>query len=161
MDTRAQVHGGILCPGETLPRSIPDNLTLRLRLLTHCPAFSLLTALLLLDRKENVSTRILEDEHGPSVHWGKRRVGSLLDVFFRFGTEQDWIIARPLSGGLQAIHLIDTGIGLGLCARVGRRIVLDEQLFLRLQEDAEARMAYESLMPLEDRIHAWLDRQSP
>jgi len=160
MDTRAQVHGGILCPGETLPRSIPDNLTLRLRLLTHCPAFSLLTSFLLLDRKENVAIRILEDEHGPSVHWGKQRVGSLLDVFDRFGTQQDWIVARPLSGGLQGGQLIDTGMGLGLCARVGRRIVLEEQLFLRLQEDAEARMAYESLMPLEDRVHAWLDQLS-
>jgi hypothetical protein len=160
MDTRAQIHGGILCPGETLPRSIPDNLTLRLRLLTHCPAFSLLTSLLLLDRKDTVAIRILEDEHGPSVHWGKQRVGTLLDVFDQFGTQQDWFVTRPLSGGLHGIQLIDTGISLGLCARVGRRIVLDEQLFLRLQEDAEARMAYESVMPLEDRVHAWLDQLS-
>ena len=160
MDTRAQIHGGILCPGETLPRSIPDNLTLRLRLLTHCPAFSLLTSLLLLDRKENVALRILVDENGPSIHWGKQPIGTLLDGLDRFGQSQKWIVCRPLSGGLQGIHLIDTAIGLGLCARVGRRIVLDEQLFLRLQEDAEARMVYESLMPLEDRIHAWLDSAS-
>jgi len=115
----------------------------------------------LLDRKENVAVRILEDEHGPCVHWGKQRVGNLLDVFDRFGRSQDWIVTRPLSGGLQSVHLIDTSISLGLCSRVGRRIVLDEQLFLRLQEDAEARMAYESLMPLEDRAHAWLDRLTP
>jgi len=161
VDTRAQIHGGILCPGETLPRSVPDNLTLRLRLLTHCPAFALLTSMLLLDRKENAAIRIIEDEHGPSVLWGKNRVGTLLDVFDRFGQNQDWVVCRPLSGGLQGIHLIDTGVSLGLCARVGRRVVLEEQLFLRLQEDAEARMVYESLMPLEDRIHAWLDSQNP
>ena len=161
MDTRAQIHGGILCPGETLPRSIPDNLTLRLRLLTHCPAYSLLTCLLLLDRKENVALRVLEDEQGPSIHWGKQRMGPLLDVFDRFGLSQGWIVCRPLSGGLQGLHMIDTAISLGLCSRVGKRIVLDEQLFLRLQEDAEARMVYESVMPLEDRIHAWLDQQNP
>jgi hypothetical protein len=120
----------------------------------------LLTSLLLLDRKDTVAIRILEDEHGPSVHWGKQRVGTLLDVFDQFGTQQDWFVTRPLSGGLHGIQLIDTGISLGLCARVGRRIVLDEQLFLRLQEDAEARMAYESVMPLEDRVHAWLDQLS-
>ena len=161
MDTRTQIHGGILCPGETLPRSIPDNLTLRLRLLTHCPAFSLLASLLLLDRKESIALRILEDETGSSVHWGKHRIGLLLEVLDRFGQSQDWVVCRPLSGGLQGIHLIDTASRLGLCARVGRRVVLDEQLFLRLQEDAEARMVYESLMPLEDRLHAWLDAASP
>jgi hypothetical protein len=40
---------------------------------------------------------------------------------------------------------------------VGKRIVLDEQFFVRLQEDAEVRLAYESVEPLEDRLHAWLD----
>ena len=105
--------------------------------------------------------RVMEDEHGPSVIWGKHRVGSILDIFDRFGHSQDWVVSRPLSGGLRGIHLIDTGVSLGLCSRVGRRVVLDEQMFLRLQEDAEARMVYESLMPLEDRMHAWLDNQSP
>jgi hypothetical protein len=157
VDTRAQVHGGILCPGETLPRSIPDNLTLRLRLLSHCPAFALLVSLLLLDRRESLDLRVVEDEMGPAVHWGKNRIGTLFEVFDRFGTAQDWVVSRPLSGGLQALHLIDTGITIGLCSRVGRRIVLDEQLFLRLQEDAESRMAYEALMPLEDRLHAFLE----
>jgi len=157
VDTRAGIHGGLLCPGETPPRSIPDNLTLRLRMLTHCPAFALLSALLLLDRKASVKLRLIEDEHGPAVHWGKKRIGGLLDVLDRFGTHQDWIVVRPLSGGLKGLHLIDTGVATGMCSRVGRRIVLNEQLFLRLQEDVEARMTYDALLPLEDRLHAWLD----
>ncbi len=157
VDTRSHVHGGILCPGETLPRSIPDNLTLRLRLLSHCPAFALLVSLLLLDRRESLDLRILEDEMGPAVHWRKKRIGGLFEVFDRFGSSQDWVVSRPLSGGLQALHLIDTGVAVGLCSRVGRRIVLEEQMFLRLQEDAESRMAYEALMPLEDRLHAFFE----
>ena len=157
VDTRASIHGALLCPGETTPRSIPDNLTLRLRMLTHCPAFALLSVLLLLDRKETVQMRLIEDEHGPTVHWGSTRLGGLMDIFDCFAASQDWLVIRPYSGGLQAIHLIDTGVATGMCSRVGRRVVLNEQLFLRLQEDVEARMTYDALIPLEDRLHAWLD----
>lgn len=158
VDTRASVHGGLLAPGEALPRSIPDNLTLRLRLLTHCPAFSLLSALLLLDRKPGVKLRVLEDEEGPAILWGKQRVGTLLDVFDRFGKAQGWTMVRPLSGGLRGIHLIDTGVATGMCSRVDRRVVLNEQLFLRLQEEPEARLTYDAMLPLEDKLHAWLEQ---
>lgn len=158
VDTRSSVHGGLLAPGEALPRSIPDNLTLRLRLLTHCPAFSLLSALLLLDRKPSVKLRVMEDDQGPSIHWGKQRIGTLLEVFDRFATAQGWTVVRPLSGGLRGIHLIDTGVATGMCSRVGRRIVLNEQLFLRLQEEPEAHLTYDAMLPLEDRLHAWLDQ---
>ena len=44
--------------------------------------------------------------------------------------------------------------------RVANRLVLDEALFMRLQEDPEAQMAHEGLAPLEDRLHAWLDSLS-
>jgi len=160
VDTRVAVHGGLLFPGETPPRSIPDNLTLRLRMLTHCPAFSMLSALLLLDRKENVKLRLLEDEDGPSLHWGKIRVGTLLEAFDRFAASQAWLVVRPLSGGLLGTQLVDTGVATCICSRVGKRVVLNEQLFLRLQEDAEARVTYDALTPLEDRLHAWLDEVS-
>ena len=126
--------------------------------MTHCPAFSLLSALLLLDRKQSVKLRVLEDEQGPAIHWGKQRVGGLLEVFDRFATAQGWTVVRPLSGGLRGIHLIDTGVATGMCSRVGRRVVLNEQLFLRLQEEPEAHLTYDALLPLEDRLHAWLDQ---
>ena len=155
--TRASVHGGLLCPSETLPRTVADTLTLRLRLLTHCPAFALLSCLLLLDRKEDTSMKLIEDESDYVLHWGKKKIDDILSVFDRFCISQDWFVSRPLSGGLSGRHLIETGILIGMCARVDRRIVLDEQLFLRLQEDAEARMVYETLIPLEDRLHAWLN----
>jgi hypothetical protein len=155
--TRASVHGGLLCPSETLPRTIPDTLTLRLRLLTHCPAFSLLSCLLLLDRKEDTSMKLVEHESEYVLYWGKKKIDDILSVFDRFCSSQDWVVSRPLSGGLTGRNLIETGIVVGMCARVNRRIVLDEHLFLRLQEDAEARMVYEALLPLEDRLHAWLN----
>jgi hypothetical protein len=129
-------------------------------MLTHCPAFSMLSALLLLDRKENVKLRLLEDEDGPSLHWGKIRVGTLLEAFDRFAASQAWLVVRPLSGGLLGTQLVDTGVATGICSRVGKRVVLNEQLFLRLQEDAEARVTYDALTPLEDRLHAWLDEVS-
>ena len=155
--TRALVHGSLLCPSETLPRSIADTLTLRLRLLTHSPVFTLLAALLLLDRKEEVPAMLCEDVSGLIVHWGKKPIGPLLDVFHRFCRDQNWFVTHPLSGGLNSRDLMDTGIALGICDKVNRRVVLAEPLFMRLQEDAEARMVYEAITPLEDRLHAWLE----
>ena len=158
LSTRARVHGAVLCPGEPLPRAIADTLSLRLRLLTHSPAFGLLTAMLLLDRKDAVPVVLMEDVSGPVVHWGKQSVGPLMDVLHRFCRDQHWFVTHPLTGGLTGRDLIDTGIALGICDKVSRRVVLAEPLFLRLQEDAEARMVYESLMPLEDLLHAWLEQ---
>ena len=83
-----------------------------------------------------------------------------MDVFDRFSHNRGWIIIRPLSGGLKGLHLVDTGVATGMCSRVGRRVVLNEQLFLRLQEDVEARMTYDALLPLEDDLHAWLEAES-
>jgi hypothetical protein len=157
IDTRAQIHGGLLCPGETLPRAIPDNLTLRLRMMTHTPAVSLLVALLLLDRKESADLRLVGGEDGPTVHWSGQSVGPLLEVLEGFCRDQGWVVVRPATGGLQASTLIDVCEDLGLVARVRSRVVLAEPVFMRLQEDAESRVAYECLLPLEDRLHAWLD----
>ena len=103
--------------------------------------------------------RLVEEEVGPVVYWGREVMGALFDVWDRFSADQGWLVSRPTSGGLNAIHLLDVGEDLGLCSRVGKRIVLDEKLFLRLSEDAEARLTYEHLLPLEDRFHAWLCSQ--
>jgi hypothetical protein len=157
IDPRAQIHGGLLCPGETLPRAIPDNLTLRLRLMTHTPVVSLLVAMLLLARKESVDLRIQGGDEGYTVSWGNQSVGPLLEVMEGFSRDQGWVVVRPANGGLLATALIATCEDLGLVAKVRTRVVLAEPVFLRLQEDIESRLAYESLLPLEDRLHAWLD----
>jgi len=160
VDTRTQIHGGLLCPGETLPRSVPDNITLRLRLMTHTPAVALLTSMLVLDRKESEELKIAEDEAGVSVAWARQPMGELIELMERFCRDQGWLVARPSTGGLAARNLVDLCADVGIAAWVGKRVVLDEQLFVRLQEDAEARLAYEGLEPLEDRLHAWLDTQA-
>jgi hypothetical protein len=158
VDTRTQVHGGLLCPGETLPRSIPDNISLRLRLLTHTPAVSLLTALLVLDRKESTELKIAESGEGLHLTWARQPQGELMDVMERFCVDQGWLVCRPSCGGLQARDLVNLCADVGLASWVGKRVVLDEQFFVRLQEDAEVRLAYEGVEPLEDRLHAWLDK---
>lgn len=159
VDTRTQIHGGLLCPGETLPRSVPDNVTLRLRLLTHTPVVSMLIAMLVLDRKESTDLKIADTESGLQVTWARQHLGHLLEVMERFCQSQDWLVCRPTTGGLIGRDLVDLCADVGLASWVGKRVVLDEQFFVRLQEDAEVRLTYESVEPLEDRLHAWLDAQ--
>jgi hypothetical protein len=50
---------------------------------------------------------------------------------------------------------------LGIASRVGHRLLLDESLFLKLQDEPEARLTYESLLPLVDRWHTWLTEFPP
>jgi hypothetical protein len=157
VDTRAQIHGGLLCPGETLPRSIADTISLRIRLLSTTPAVSMLVAMLVLDRKESSELKISESEGRIMLSWRRQEHGELITLMERFCTDQGWLLCRPTTGGLQARDLLDLSADLGLATWVGKRIVLDEQFFVRLQEDAEVRLAYESVEPLEDRLHAWLD----
>ena len=38
---------------------------------------------------------------------------------------------------------------------------MEEGLFVRLQEDIEARLTYDALQPLIRRLHGWLDAQTP
>ena len=38
---------------------------------------------------------------------------------------------------------------------------MEEALFVRLQEDVEARLTYEALLPLIGRLQAWLDEEAP
>ena len=101
--------------------------------------------------------RLEGGEDGYTVHWSRQVVGPLLEVLEGFSRDQGWIVVRPANGGLQAHALIDVCESLGIVARVRARVVLAEPVFLRLQEDVESRVAYECLLPLEDRLHAWLD----
>lgn len=157
VDPRARVHGGLLHPGEAPPRGIPDNVSLRLRAMTHAPAFSLLAALLLLDRRPGAPVRVAIHEGIPAVSWRRARLGPLLDLFDRFCAAQGWVCARPPRGGLEDGALVEVAVALGIAARVDARVVLDEAAFLRLQEDPEGRLAFDGLVPLVDRLHAWLE----
>lgn len=155
-DRRVRVHGGLLAPGEPLPRAIPDNLTLRLRLLTTTPATALYAALLLLARRSGIPVQVEDRGAGPVVVWRKRVIGPLLSTLTTFCRAQGWVVSTPVSGGLHDTTLEAVARTVGIGTRAGRRLVLDERLFVQLQEDAEARLTYDRLRPLVDRLETWL-----
>jgi hypothetical protein len=161
VDTRSVVHGGLLYPGEIQPRAFADNVSLRLRALTHTPAISLLGALLLLDRRHDAPLEIQSSHSGPQVLWMGQKLGPLLPLMHRFSDDQGWISARPRDTGLTGLMLEALARALAIATRVGSRILLDEALFLRLQDEPEARLAYESLLPLVDRWHTWFTSLEP
>lgn len=158
-DPVAVVHGGLLAPGEDPPRIIPDSLSLRLRALTVCPALAMLGALLLLDRRADGRLKI--DEDAGALRWRRKAVGPLLDTFTRFARDQAWIPLVPTAADdrLSDGALVEAAVGLGLAKRAEGRLMLDEALFVRLQDDIEAGLVLEALAPLAARLQAWLERQ--
>ena len=155
-DRRLVIHGGLLAPGEPLPRSVPDNLTLRMRLLSNTPALALYSGLLLLARRAGSNLTIEDSGAGPEIHHRRRQIGPLLSVLEAFAAGQGWVCSRPTRGGLDGSVLEAVARTLGIGTRAGRRLVLDERLFVQLQEDPEAHLTYEQLRPLVDRLDAWL-----
>ena len=161
VDTRGVIHGGVLHPGETQPKAFPDNFSLRLRTLTHTPAISLLGALLILDRRPDAPIEIQTSQSGPQVCWAGNSLGPIISMMHRFADSQDWLSAQPRSTGLTGLMLEALSRALGIATRVGPRLILDEALFLRLQDEPEARLTYEALLPLVDRWHSWFTDQTP
>lgn len=157
MEPRRVFHGGLLFPGESRPRLVPDNFSLRLRLVSCAPALSILAALLLLGRRTGVSVQVQLGPEGPKVRVQRDDIGALISVFAAFCRAQDWALATPPHGGLSSTELCSLARAVGIASRTGNRLVLDEELFVKLQDDPEARLVYDALVPLEDRLHAWLD----
>lgn len=149
LDPRRLVHGGLLAPGEAPPRGIPDTLSLRLRAITTVPAFALLTALGLLERRRALAWRA-----GPArvvAGRGAVEVGALVR---RLARSRDWVwVEGPASLGWDAA--VELAVDLGVLVEVGGRLTLDEVLFHRLQEDLEHRAAWDALQPLAELL---LDR---
>ena len=161
LDRRSRVHGGVLHPGEGLPRAIPDNQSLRTRLLNQTPALSMFAALLLMDRRVDLPLRIVDRGSGPLLRWSDTIVGPLVETLDAFSVAQGWTCSRPLRSGLDGATLEAAARALGICTRAGRRVIMEEALFVRLQEDVEARLTYEALLPLIGRLQAWLDEEAP
>ena len=157
LDTRVRIHGGLLHPGETPPRAIPDNLSLRLRALQSCPAIALVGALGLLSRRPDEGLRIELRGERVSLRWRGRRVGDLLPTLVEYAAHARWCLLHPPASGLRDHELSQTAISLGVLQETRGGLVLAERLFQKLQEDPEARLGYEALTELEDRLHAWLD----
>ncbi|MCK6520508.1 hypothetical protein L6R49_03615 [Myxococcota bacterium] len=158
-DRRELVHGGVYATGEPQGRSIPDQVTLRLRAVSNVPHLALITALLILHRRPGWR-RVLRLRDGSLELWrGRKRVGELLLLLDELCSEQGWLVIRRPRAGVTGEQLAEILQGLGVARRVGDQLVLDEAFFVRLQTEVEDRQVYDLLQPLADRaqrfVEAW------
>ena len=106
--------------------------------------------------------RITLGTERPELRWRGSSMGGLLDALGSFCECQGWTCSRSPRGGLEDDTLLAILTSLGVATRTAGHLVMAEALFVRLQEEPEARLVYEGLMPLRDRIHAWLEeREAP
>ena len=153
------VHGGLLHPQEPLPRSVPDNRSLRLRVLMCAPAPALVTAILLLHRLRPERVDVVRGADGWEVRWVRKKLGGLLALCDGFGASRGWAVAwRP--GGLDAQTLVRSLEALGLAWVSGKRVVLDERFFGQLRRQPEEFEVFERLQPLAVAIEDWLEAQA-
>jgi hypothetical protein len=135
------VHGGLLHPGEALPRAVPDARSLRQRTISRAPYAAMVVAMLLAHRAEPSAIE-LRLEHGAWwVRARRRRVGPLLEVCDAFAAKRGWVSARRGSDGLSAASLLSVAERLGVVALTPDRAVLDDTLFHQLRHDEEAVLA--------------------
>ena len=129
VDSRAQIHGGLLHPGEIQPKAFADNFSIRLRALTHLPAMALLGSLLILDRRQEASLELQATHSGPNIHWAGQNLGSCtahLSALFRVPR---LVAFDARTSGLTGLILEALGRALGIATRVNDRLLLDEASF--------------------------------
>jgi hypothetical protein len=160
--TRSQLfHGGVLHPGEPLPRSVPDTRSLRLRLLLHAPYAALMTAVLLLHRQRPELIEVIRMKVGWSIRYRRERLGSVLDVVDDFAAARGWLASRRVGTGLDAEALLGLLETLGIATIGGRRALLHEQFFARLRTEAEEMEVADRLAPLAASLDAHLEAVEP
>jgi len=148
----AVVHGGLLHPGEPPPRAVPDNRSLRLRLLTNAPYPALATSLLLLHRLDAGRAQIVEQEGRWTVRLGDAPHGELLTVLDGFAAARGWISCRRQQGGVNASMLLGILVQLDVATVVAGTAVLAEPFFTRLRRDAEEMEVRAKLQPLAEML---------
>ena len=157
----ALFHGGILHPGEPLPRSVPDTRSLRLRCLMQAPYLSMMTAMLLLHRQRPALVEILRMKVGWSVRYRRERLGGALEILDDFASARGWLASRRATGGLGSAALLELLEVLGMATIGGRRALLDERFFTRLRAEAEEMEVFERLAPLASQLEAHLETMEP
>lgn len=146
LDRRLVVHGGLVFPGEATPRAIPDGVSLRIRAVRNAPAFAVLVALGLLDRRARARTTRVGGELMVARAGGSMSVSLLVQTLAH---ARGWWWA---SGGLTWGEAAGLAQGIGLVTLLDGRLTVDEGFFHRLQTDAEHRAVYEALLPLVDAL---------
>jgi len=150
-------HGGILHPGEPLPRAVPDTRSLRLRVVMHAPFATMLAAMLLLHRQRFESLEIVRRADGWAVRWRGEGIGELLAVLASFGDDRGWVVCRRGAGPLDADLLLQALESVGIVQVVGRHAVLAERFFHQLRSEAEELEIYARLLPLAETLESWLE----
>jgi len=156
-ELRQVVHGGLLHPGEPMPRAIPDTVSLRLRVLAQVPHLALLTGLLVLHRQSGPRIEVVQGDGGLRVWALGEDLGELLALLDGFATDQGWAVARRVRGGPRADDLAQVLLSLGVAVKVRDRLLLEEGFFARLRAEPEDRELQQRLRPLVDRLLAWLE----
>jgi hypothetical protein len=156
-DRPSLYHGALLHPGEPLPRSVPDARSLRLRVLMHAPYPAMVAALLWLHRLAPGKVEVREEKEGWRVRLGRQDRGGLLEVLDEVAEARGWWACRRPEGGLPAAVLVAVLEAIGIAAVVGRRLVLDERLFVHLDTEPEELEVAERLRPLAEAVEEVLE----
>lgn len=155
------IHGGLLHPGEPLPRSVPDVISLRQRTLMNAPYAAVLAALLLLHREEPERFAVRSVSGQWCVTRSGRPLGATLDVLDTFFLERGQIPSRRPVEGLGAVDLLAGLQEVRITHDLGGVVVLDERLFHRLRAEPEQIEIHSLLRPLADALEAHLDQLEP
>ncbi|MCB9682018.1 MAG: hypothetical protein H6733_11190 [Alphaproteobacteria bacterium] len=150
-------HGGLLHPGEPLPRAVPDQRTLRQRLVLHAPYVALTVALLYLHRAAEPTLEIRHEDGTWQVRRQRARMGALLDVLDGFARSRSWRVSRRARGAVTDEVLVGLLDRLGLAVGLGDRLVLDDGFFAQLRHDDEDGLVRLKLDPLARALGAWVD----
>ncbi len=156
-EARQVVHGGLLYPGEPIPRAIPDTVSLRLRVLAHVPHLAMLTGLLILHRQAGPRVEVWTGERGLRVLRVGEDLGDVIGLLDAFAADQGWVVSRRARGGLRGEDLARVLQALGVAVTVRDRLLLDEGFFARLRSEPEDRELHQRLRLLVDRILAWVE----
>ena len=163
VERRRLVHGGILHPGEVPPRTVADMVALRARVLCNAPAFALLAAMGVLDRRGRLRLRVAGDDVRvepvpPAGSTAPVRPFALDVLIEALAGARGWTLVRGPSTARWGA-LAEVGVALGVLARPAQDVLtLDEAFFRRLQVDAEHRDLWEGLAPLADLLEGRLAR---
>lgn len=156
IDRRLRVHGALAHPGEAPLRVVPDMVSLRHRALRNVPAFAMLTALGLLDRRGVARVRVYGQELLVAPAGGRpRRVDAVIDALV---AHRGWVLARSPTGP-SWVRFAEIAEALGLLTTVNPWITIDETLFRKLGSDPEHRDLLEGLDPLAELIAGRLSRR--
>ena len=155
------VHGGLLHPGEPRPRSVPDLVSLRQRVLLNAPYPCLVATLLLLHREHPAGYAIRRVRGQWRLLREGRPLGPILEVLDAFVDHHGQLPCRRLTGGLSVDDLFAGLETVGICAVLGDIVVLAERLFHRLRTDPEQMEVHALLRPLADELEAFVAELEP